>query len=65
MLGLQLLWTVRLTYNTHRRGFLTNLHEEDYRYAVVRTCEMDPPTQKVLNWLHRVLQAVRSRIRPA
>ncbi|KAI0292144.1 DUF1295-domain-containing protein [Russula brevipes] len=36
MLGLTVLWTLRLSYNTWRRG-LFRLDDEDYRWAVLRT----------------------------
>ncbi|KAI0029112.1 hypothetical protein K488DRAFT_57136 [Vararia minispora EC-137] len=35
MLSLTVLWMLRLSYNTWRRG-LFNLHDEDYRWAVLR-----------------------------
>jgi len=35
MLGLVFIWMCRLSYNTWRRG-LFNLHDEDYRWAIVR-----------------------------
>ncbi|GJE96205.1 DUF1295-domain-containing protein [Phanerochaete sordida] len=35
MFGLQFLWMCRLSYNTWRRG-LFNLHDEDYRWAILR-----------------------------
>ncbi|KZW02813.1 DUF1295-domain-containing protein [Exidia glandulosa HHB12029] len=36
MFGLQLLWTIRLTYNAHRRGFYSSLKDEDYRWVPLR-----------------------------
>ncbi|KAG7089812.1 hypothetical protein E1B28_011461 [Marasmius oreades] len=47
MLSLVLLWMCRLGYNTYRRG-LFNLHDEDYRWAVLRT-QMSPFLFQVLN----------------
>ncbi|KAI0073665.1 DUF1295-domain-containing protein [Panus rudis PR-1116 ss-1] len=35
MLGLVTIWMCRLSYNTWRRG-LFNLHDEDYRWAILR-----------------------------
>jgi len=37
MLGLQLLWMIRLSYNTWRRGLLFDFHDEDYRWEVLRS----------------------------
>ncbi|KAF9507161.1 hypothetical protein BS47DRAFT_1488996 [Hydnum rufescens UP504] len=42
MTALQILWSIRLSYNTNRRG-LFSLKEEDYRWAVFRA--------KVPTWL--------------
>ncbi|KAL0067826.1 hypothetical protein AAF712_004994 [Marasmius tenuissimus] len=36
MLSMVVVWMFRLSYNTYRRG-LFNLHDEDYRWAVLRT----------------------------
>ncbi|KDQ59049.1 hypothetical protein JAAARDRAFT_33769 [Jaapia argillacea MUCL 33604] len=46
MVGLQLVWMIRLSYNTWRRG-LFNLHDEDYRWAVLRA--------KIPPWLFQVV----------
>lgn len=35
MLALTLVWSVRLNYNSYRRGFF-NFHEEDYRWPILR-----------------------------
>ncbi|KAI5122542.1 hypothetical protein M0805_005269 [Coniferiporia weirii] len=45
MLGLQLLWMCRLSYNTWRRG-LFNLKDEDYRWEVLRS--------KIPPWLFQI-----------
>ncbi|KAI9512970.1 DUF1295-domain-containing protein [Russula earlei] len=49
ILGLTVLWTFRLSYNTWRRG-LFRLDEEDYRWAVLRT--------KVPPWLFQIINLV-------
>ncbi|KAH9930135.1 DUF1295-domain-containing protein [Fomitopsis serialis] len=49
MLGLTFLWTCRLSYNTWRRG-LFNLHDEDYRWQIVRG--------KIPNWLFHIFNFV-------
>ncbi|KIY45437.1 DUF1295-domain-containing protein [Fistulina hepatica ATCC 64428] len=49
MFSLIVLWMVRLSYNTYRRG-LFNLHDEDYRWAVLR--------QKISVWLFQVTNLV-------
>lgn len=46
MLGLTVLWTLRLSYNTWRRG-LFSLNDEDYRWVVLRA--------KVPTWLFQVI----------
>lgn len=46
MLGLAVLWTLRLSYNTWRRG-LFGLNDEDYRWAVLRA--------KLPAWLFQVV----------
>ncbi|KAH8991353.1 DUF1295-domain-containing protein [Lactarius hatsudake] len=46
MLGLSVLWTLRLSYNTWRRG-LFRLDDEDYRWAVLRA--------KIPTWLFQVV----------
>ncbi|KAH8983199.1 DUF1295-domain-containing protein [Lactarius akahatsu] len=46
MLGLSVLWTLRLSYNTWRRG-LFSLNDEDYRWAVLRA--------KLPTWLFQVI----------
>ncbi|TFK49556.1 DUF1295-domain-containing protein [Heliocybe sulcata] len=45
MLGLQVVWMLRLSYNTWRRG-LFNFHDEDYRWQIVRN--------KVPKWLFQI-----------
>lgn len=45
MFGLVFLWMCRLSYNTWRRG-LFNLHDEDYRWQIVRS--------KIPKWLFQV-----------
>lgn len=35
MFVMQLIWCIRLSYHAYRRGFF-ELHEEDYRYTIVR-----------------------------
>jgi steroid 5-alpha reductase family enzyme len=46
MLGIMVLWTLRLSYNTWRRG-LFRLNDEDYRWVVLRA--------KVPTWLFQVI----------
>ncbi|KAJ3556617.1 hypothetical protein NM688_g1929 [Phlebia brevispora] len=46
MLGLTMVWMFRLSYNTWRRG-LFNLHDEDYRWAVLR--------QRIPTWFFQVV----------
>ncbi|EKM58479.1 uncharacterized protein PHACADRAFT_252828 [Phanerochaete carnosa HHB-10118-sp] len=46
MFALQFVWMCRLSYNTWRRG-LFSLHEEDYRWAILR--------RKVPSWLFQVV----------
>ncbi|EPQ52694.1 DUF1295-domain-containing protein [Gloeophyllum trabeum ATCC 11539] len=46
MVGLQVIWMLRLSYNTWRRG-LFNIHEEDYRWQVLR--------EKIPRWLFQVI----------
>ncbi|KAL1746940.1 hypothetical protein HDZ31DRAFT_33117 [Schizophyllum fasciatum] len=49
MLGLVVIWMIRLSYNTWRRG-LFNLKDEDYRWAIVRG--------KVPAWLFQLMNLV-------
>ncbi|KAI0926269.1 hypothetical protein AcW1_008479 [Taiwanofungus camphoratus] len=49
MLALVTIWMCRLSYNTWRRG-LFNLHDEDYRWQIVRS--------KVPAWLFQVFNLV-------
>jgi len=49
MLGLTFIWTCRLSYNTWRRG-LFNLHDEDYRWQIVRG--------KIPTWLFQIFNFV-------
>ncbi|KZT29639.1 DUF1295-domain-containing protein [Neolentinus lepideus HHB14362 ss-1] len=49
MLGLQIIWTLRLSYNTWRRG-LFNVHDEDYRWQIVRN--------KIPKWLFQIFNIV-------
>ncbi|CCL98384.1 uncharacterized protein FIBRA_00379 [Fibroporia radiculosa] len=49
MLGLVVFWMFRLSYNTWRRG-LFNLHDEDYRWQIVRN--------KIPPWLFQVFNLV-------
>ncbi|CAE6533658.1 unnamed protein product [Rhizoctonia solani] len=46
MVLLQVIWSLRLSYNTARRG-LFNLRDEDYRWAIVRA--------KIPSWLFSLL----------
>ncbi|PCH42661.1 DUF1295-domain-containing protein [Wolfiporia cocos MD-104 SS10] len=49
MLALVVVWMLRLSYNTWRRG-LFNLHDEDYRWRIVRN--------KIPAWLFQVFNLV-------
>ncbi|KZT06025.1 DUF1295-domain-containing protein [Laetiporus sulphureus 93-53] len=49
MLGLVVIWMFRLSYNTWRRG-LFNLHDEDYRWQIVRN--------KIPRWLFKIVNLV-------
>ncbi|KAF9266579.1 DUF1295-domain-containing protein [Marasmius fiardii PR-910] len=48
MLSLVVLWMCRLSYNTYRRG-LFSLHDEDYRWAILRT-QIPPSLFQVFNF---------------
>ncbi|KAK1234907.1 hypothetical protein PQX77_001869 [Marasmius sp. AFHP31] len=47
MFGMVVLWMCRLSYNTYRRG-LFNLHDEDYRWSVLRT-QISPLLFQIVN----------------
>jgi len=49
MLGLQVVWMFRLTYNAWRRGLL-DPREEDYRWEILR--------QRIPGWLYQVFNLV-------